>query len=230
MPMTERRTQRRLAADGVFEALAASILKRRYPPGSTLPPERELSALYDVSRLIARQALHRLRDMGLVSGGQGGKSVVLDPDASNDLRLVALTMQLAPERTDEQDVIERQLLGGAMLIDLAESRIDAEALGALDRLVESTLAGPRDKESIRAAEATFWITLAEATGNRILTREARYWFDVMASQKARRDALYEVPELRLMAYRAIIDDLKNGRPAADNFRATIKPLLTARRG
>ena len=76
--------QRTLAADPVFEALARAILRGKYAPGNALPPERELAALFNVSRLIVRQALHRLRGLGLVHGGQGGQNTVLDPDASND--------------------------------------------------------------------------------------------------------------------------------------------------
>ena len=127
--------RRALAADGVFDALAGAILRGKYPPQSALPAERELAALFNVSRLIVRQALHRLREMGLATGGQGGQNTVLDPDASSDPRVVALTMQLAPEKTDERAVVERQLLGGAMRLELAQRRITQGELVVLDAMV-----------------------------------------------------------------------------------------------
>ena len=49
-------------ADGVFDQIATAILRGELAAGSTLPPERVLADRFQTSRIIARQALHRLAD------------------------------------------------------------------------------------------------------------------------------------------------------------------------
>jgi GntR family transcriptional regulator, transcriptional repressor for pyruvate dehydrogenase complex len=221
----EEDKKRPLAATTVFEALAGSILRGKFPPGSPLPPEREIAALFNVSRLIVRQALHRLREIGLLRGGQGGQTIVLDPDASNDPRIVALTIQLAPERADEEDVIERQLLAGAMLLELAQLRITAEEIDALERLIEAAAASPRD---VGELEMEFWVSVARAGRNRMLVREARWWFEILRDQPERRRGMYGKPELRLALYRAIVDHLRRREDVGPNYLRSVRALLTPR--
>jgi DNA-binding FadR family transcriptional regulator len=227
MAKGEKSAARTLAADPVFEALAGAILRGKYPPGSPLPPERELSALFNVSRLIARQALHRLRDMGLVSGGQGGQNTVLDPDDANDPHIIALQMELAPEQTDERDMTERQMIGGAMLLELAELRIQDNEIEELDRMVAA-----REKDAsddINEFETAFWTFIARCTRNKILLREARWWFDMITHRPERRERFYDRPELRLMVYRSIVDNLKSKSGMAGRlFIDSVKPVWQSR--
>ena len=227
MPRPPKR--RALAADPVFEALAKAILRGEYPIGSALPPERELSARFNVSRLIARQAMHRLRGMGLVRGAQGGSNTVLDPEQSNDPRLVALTMELAPERTDERDVTERQMLAGVVLLELAQLRITPAEVDELDELVRGMEESTTVETMIGSFESRFWIFIAECTRNKILIREARWWFDMIQRQPERKKRFYDRPELRLAAYRMVVNMLRAGTgEAATLFANAIRPVLQNR--
>lgn len=221
--------RRQLAADPVFDALAGAILRGKYPPGSALPPERELGALFNVSRLIARQALHRLREMGLVAGGQGGQNTVLDPDDANDPRIVALQMELAPEQHDEQDVNERQMLGGAMLLELAQLRMTDQEVAELDAMVSAREAEGAEGGSLDDFERDFWCFIAMCTRNKILLREARWWFEMLTRQPERRQRFYDRPELRLAVYRAVVTNLQQDRElAAERFRVTVRTVWAAR--
>jgi GntR family transcriptional regulator len=62
-------TQPRYAS--VAASLAAEILDHRRAVGDLLPTEQELSQGFNVSRSTVREALRRLREMGLVAGSQG---------------------------------------------------------------------------------------------------------------------------------------------------------------
>lgn len=48
----------------------------QFPPGSKLPTEKELSALFSVSRVPIREALSMLRAAGVINSRQGGGSYV----------------------------------------------------------------------------------------------------------------------------------------------------------
>ncbi|MCI0753816.1 GntR family transcriptional regulator [Teichococcus vastitatis] len=73
----------------VAAALAGEILEKRRPIGSLLPTEQELSQHFAVSRSTVRQALRRLRELGLVAGAQGvGTRVIADQPRSDYLLAV----------------------------------------------------------------------------------------------------------------------------------------------
>ncbi len=63
----------------VASALATDILEGRQATGVLLPPEAELCRRFGVSRATVREALRRLREMGLVAASRGvGTRVVAD--------------------------------------------------------------------------------------------------------------------------------------------------------
>ena len=59
-------TQLRLMYEQVAEHIAARIEARELPPGSKLPPERDLAAEYGVAYNTVRRAMDVLRERGLI--------------------------------------------------------------------------------------------------------------------------------------------------------------------
>lgn len=64
----------------LYRSLAAALKDRiaqgDFPPGSALPTEHELCALYDVSRHTARDALRLLQEAGLIERRRGAGTIV----------------------------------------------------------------------------------------------------------------------------------------------------------
>ena len=58
-------------SDRVAEALAAEIQAERLAPGDRLPTESALSAQFGVSRTVVREAVSRLKSLGMVEPRQG---------------------------------------------------------------------------------------------------------------------------------------------------------------
>ncbi|WP_018085189.1 PLP-dependent aminotransferase family protein [Desulfurispora thermophila] len=61
------------------DLLAAKIADHTLPPGSKLPPERELAALLGVSRTTAQSAYRHLEEQGLVTSRVGSGTYVTGP-------------------------------------------------------------------------------------------------------------------------------------------------------
>lgn len=74
-----RRPERQRLDEQIAASLADAILDGHFPPGSTLPPERELAEWLGVNRTSLRQGLARLQHMGLIEARQGSGNVVRDP-------------------------------------------------------------------------------------------------------------------------------------------------------
>ena len=63
--------EKQRVAEEIAEQLRSLILGGQYPPGSKLPPERELSKRLRVNRASLREALKKLEHLGLVRIRQG---------------------------------------------------------------------------------------------------------------------------------------------------------------
>ena len=149
-PSSFRATPRVHAADDVFEQLAAAILRGELAPGASLPPERSLAEQFRTSRIIARQAIHRLAELGLVRVRQGGATTVLDPDEAGDLRVLELLYRLAPgegaRSIDPRQVLEKQLLQGVALVEVA-ARCGSQAdLARIHEMTETFAASDVDED------------------------------------------------------------------------------------
>lgn len=214
----------RHAADPVFDQLAAAILEGSLAPGSSLPAERELSARFGVSRLIVRQAVHRLADMGLARVRQGGPTQVLHPNDARDLRVIELVYRLGEgSARDVRELIERQFLHGYSLLFLAAKRASKERLLAIAQMAEDYAARGAPGDEMTTFEKRFFTMLAEATDNRFYMLETSWWFKLAEGRPARPPVFSD--EQRQAFYREIARRLVEDRDAARFYLDSLSPLL-----
>ncbi len=81
---------RRPGESRALERLLRLLETGEYPPGSRLPPERELCELCGVSRMTLRRALVHLGEVGRVESQQGSGTFVTCPSAESNHRDIAL--------------------------------------------------------------------------------------------------------------------------------------------
>lgn len=95
-----------------YQAIAADLTTRirggALPPGSALPPQKELSATYGVTLATLRQALRQLEDDGLVSQQPGRGTFVAEPRAA--YRLDSLR-GFAEDLRAQGQTVSTQILG-----------------------------------------------------------------------------------------------------------------------
>ncbi len=217
------------AADYVFEKLAGAILRGEMAVGSPLPPERELAEKFDISRILIREAIHRLKDLGLVRVRQGGQTIVLDPDEATEPRLIALTIELAaPERNAFKDMAERQLAHGIILLELGEPRMVTAQCDELDRILD---AYERDgEEGTWKFMTAFWLTIAKATRNHFLWRETKFWFEVASRRTGGSLPMVFDFKSRLAMHRDLAGKLRRREGAAARYLEAIRPVIVAMSG
>lgn len=203
------------AADDVFEQLAEAIVLGNLRPGSPLPSERVLAEQFGVSRIIVRQALHRLADMTLVRVRQGGASTVCDPAKSTDARVIGLYYRLDPAskvaREIAFDIVEKQWLQGLSLVNVAFRRATPDGLTRVE-LLAAEFDTKHSEATFAALARRFWELLAEIGDNRIFVMEVGWWYEVMPTSPrsprvpvgtlAERCAFYRELSLRLVESRA----------------------------
>ena len=214
----------RHAADPVFDQLAAAILGGSLPPGTSLPPERELAERFAVSRLIVRQAVHRLADIGLVRVKQGGPSQVVHPNDARDLRVIELVYLLDEgSARNVRELIERQFLQGYSLLFLAAKRASRERLLAIAQMADDYAERGAPGGEMIAFEKRFFTALAEATDNRFYMLETSWWYKLAEGRPGRPPVFSD--EQRQSFYREIARRLVEDRDAARFYLDSLSPLL-----
>ncbi|MGZ3407235.1 MAG: FadR/GntR family transcriptional regulator [Polyangia bacterium] len=221
------------SGDVVFDHLAGAILRGDLPAQSALPPERVFAERYGVSRIIVRQAVHRLADMGLVRVRQGGATTVLDPEEATDLRVLALFYKLAPGESSavsKNDMIEKQYLQGLSMVSVASRRAGDEALRRLGRLVEAFVSGDQKHVPVAQFEEQFWRALAKAGGNRIFVIEVGWWYDVLHERPLPATVTSLPRKTRLAFYVELVRRLQARERPVEFYLETIGPILDAMLG
>jgi GntR family transcriptional repressor for pyruvate dehydrogenase complex len=214
-------------ADKVFDQLAREILRGDLPAHAPLPPERVFAERFGCSRIIVRQAVHRLADLGLVRVKQGEATQVLDPDEATDLRLLALFYRLAPGEAgpSQADMIEKQYLQGMSMVSVAERRAPVDALRRLERLVEAYAHGEHREAPWDDFEQRYWRALAKAGGNRIFMMEVAWWYEVLSEWPAPPEVSALERKTRIGFYAELTRRLTAKDHPVDYYLAVVGPIL-----
>lgn len=151
-------------SDQVFAQISAFIRDGRFPPGSRLPAERELTTMLNTSRQTIREAIYRAELVGLIEVRHGAGSFVVSrtPQVRSDKPLMDL-IRIEAGRVGEFFEIRRALEGWC-----ASQAAKVAAQSELDAM-KSRLDAMRDLDVTDDAweenDIGFHKALAAATGN-----------------------------------------------------------------
>src|SRR4051812_36570063 len=139
------------------ERLGTAIRLGLLPPGSRLPPERELAEQLGIARSTLRQALTTLGQSGhlVAHRGRGGGTFVAaaPPMAMSGGRL----------RDDWREVLDARVAFECGIALIAAERLGDEHAATLASLI-ARMDVEGDFEDYRRADVRFHIAIAEATG------------------------------------------------------------------
>jgi len=159
----------------IFEEICDSIRQKlvsgELKAGDRLPPERDLSELFAVSRTAVREALRSLEIAGIVDLKKGSKGGAFVTEAG--VAQVTRTFQdmLDFGRASLETLLEARLLIMDVVVRTACERATPADIAALKRnvaeTIEMTKAGMYEERTLKAVE--FSTLLANATGNPVLS-------------------------------------------------------------
>ena len=162
--------EKQRVAEEIAEQLRSLILNGQYPPGSKLPPERELSKRLRVNRASLREALKKLEHLGLVRIRQGDGTRVQNFMETGGIELVQHLLPLGGGKPELiRDLLEFRRLFGRELARLAAARSSKDKDG-LAKL--RTLADKADHTATAAElydlDFDFYVAIAALTSNQVM--------------------------------------------------------------
>lgn len=213
VPVPHNRT-----SDEIVRQIELLILEGVLRDNERLPSERDLSARFDVSRPILREALKELEARGLLVSRHGGGTFVADVIGEVFSRPV--TELIARHSKATQDYLEyRRELEGMTAAFAAEraTRFDRELLtGIMEQMQAAHLAG--SAEAGLKADVDFHEAIGESAHNVILLHTLRACYRLLSDGIFfNREMLFAAPGAgdRLLAqHRAIYDAIMAGDPKA----------------
>src|SRR5687768_7891841 len=162
--------EKQRVAEEVAEQLRSLILGGQYPPGSKLPPERELSKRLRVNRASLREALKKLEHLGLVRIRQGDGTRVQNFMETGGIELVQHLLPLGGGKPELiRDLLEFRRIFGRELARLAAARSskDKEGLTKL-RAVADKADHASGAGELFDLDFDFYVALASMCGNQVM--------------------------------------------------------------
>lgn len=155
--------------DIVEKKLLQYLKNARFKPGDSLPKEVELAQELDISRNILREALSRLRMMGMVETKKRRGMILSSPDILGSFEKV-----LDPNIIDDetlQDIFELRLTLEMGLVDLLYIRKTKKDIEELEKIAVAQIPPSKNQLAFRIKnEVDFHGKIYRMTGNRTLIR------------------------------------------------------------
>jgi GntR family transcriptional repressor for pyruvate dehydrogenase complex len=202
---------RRKAADIVHDKMRELILTEQWKKGERIPSEAALCALFGVSRVTIREAVHRLVGQGIVSIRQGDGTYV------EEITPAALLKNVMPLMVANAASI-RQTLDFRMLLEVEAARLAARRKGGaeipfLQDVLEEQRRGGHTVSENALLDQLFHETVAKAADNPLIESNISLVYDIIArgmddvvGRKSTEDAL--------LYHWLILDAIAQGREEA----------------
>lgn len=147
--------------DKVLELISSGAWK----PGYRLPPERELSEAFGVSRTVVREAVKALEARGVLESSTGSGVSVRRADFNIVSQSLETYMQLANRDDFEIRLNEVRRVLEVEMVALAASRITAEQRTQLLQICKQMREKKNTAKQMAELDFRLHVTLAESTQN-----------------------------------------------------------------
>ena len=207
--------------DQVEERIRDYFREKSLKVGDPIPKEIELTEALGVSRSVVREALSRLRMLGMIETRTRKGMVLSTPDIFNGFERV-IDLNFLDEKT-LRDLIELRLVHEIGMASLLFERKTGEDMHALEEIVNrETLAA--DKAIKLACDIEFHSKLYQISGNHTLMKFQKLLWPLFAyvqkSYQFKSDDSRYKPKVK---HTDLLEELKNGTP--NSFRDAMNAHL-----
>ena len=200
--------------DKVEAKLVELLQKRKLKVGDTIPKELELAETLGVSRTVIREALLRLRMMGLIESKKKKGSVITSPDL-----LGMMSKSMNPHILDQEtlkEIFEIRLVLEIGMADLLFRRVTKKDIADLKEIVKNEPPAAQYHLFNIDHEIAFHGKLYEITGNETLKKFQKMLLPVF-DYVHKSGLLKKQPLLKTFtSHKTLVSTLEKGTP--EEFR------------
>lgn len=153
-------------ADAVEKKIYEYISRNKMHPGDSLPKEEELSKALKVSRNIVREAMSRLRMLGLVETRKKKGMTIAQPDAFIGLEKMVSTGVMSEEY--RIDLLEMRVILELGMADYIFNKKTDSDIKELEAIVEKENLNKMTLYELNQLDMAFHSRLYNISGNKVL--------------------------------------------------------------
>lgn len=196
--------------DKVEANLVDLLQQRKLRVGDVIPKELELAKTLGVSRTVVREALLRLRVMGLIESKKKKGAVITSPDL-----FAILGKSMNPHVLDQatlKEIFEIRLVLEIGMADFIFQRITNEDIAQLKEIVQNEPPATEHHLFNIGHEISFHGKLYEITGNETLKKFQRMLLPVF--DYVHHSGLLKTQPVikKFVSHKGLVDILENGSP------------------
>lgn len=193
-------------------------------PGDPIPKELEFAEVFGVSRTVVREALLRLRTLGLVESKKHRGMVLTEPDIINNFERMLDPSLLGMDIL--KNLFELRLILEMGMADFLFERVTQKDLDELEEIVQAEEQGQgRDHFSLEK-EIAFHGKLYQISDNKTLQGFQNLLlpvFEYVHMKNTPEDFEYRYSRGKFVTHRMLMDNIKVGTP--ETFRIAMRQHL-----
>lgn len=209
----------------IVEQIEKRILNGELKPEDKLPPERELSKQFGVSRTAVREAMKALTLKGLIVVHPGRGTFVTDDTSTAVRHSIDLLVRIGNEDNIRHLVEVREILEPE-IASLAATRATDEHIAAMQEAVDAMDKAMDDPDAFIEADLDFHLTLAQGTDNALIPVLIDTLVDLLREHRKRAASVEGGLERGQPYHKIILDAVKNNDPdaAREAMRAHLQQI------
>lgn len=161
----------------VYEQLLAQIKSNKWKEGAKLPSENEMRQEFGVSRISIREAMQKLKALGIVETRHGEGSFIRRVTSENYRDMLFPMFMI--DKNSLQEILEYRMVMEVGATEIAATRITKEECDALEEIVVRMEQNADDIKVFAHDDIQFHMGIAKATKNNMLTNVALFMQDLM---------------------------------------------------
>lgn len=196
--------------DKVEANLEELLQSRKLKVGDVIPKEVELVELLGVSRTVIREAITRLRTMGIVESKKKKGSVITSPDIVG-----IMSKSMNPYILDEdtlREIFELRLVLEIGMADLIFQKITQKDIDELKEIVKNEPSSSESHLFNIEHEINFHGKLYEITGNKTLKSFQKMLLPIFDYVHNSGLLKKDLPQKKFVSHKGLVDILENGSP------------------
>lgn len=209
-PLFDTLTSPRTLSQEIEQRIETAIRQRQLGRGEKLPSEKELCAMFNVSRTALREALQALNARNLVTIRKGSGVFVNDFSPNHASKPMGLFLELNFKRDYIFHLIHvRQMIEPLIAKEAAKNRSDVQCRQLQD-IIEG-MSGTSDDKGLAKLDLEFHYKLVECSGNPILSLIMKPVFQLMPKvkllmvQKVKKEKRYTAAHFHQSIFEAVLN-------------------------
>jgi len=207
--------------DRVENQLIELFISNKVKMGDPIPKETDLANILGVSRTVIREALLRLRMIGLIDSKKKRGAILTNPDLLGLLKKGLYPTILTDETL--RDIFEMRLVLEVGMADLLFRKVKPEDIEKLEQIVASEPAMSNKTIFEINHEVEFHSTLYEITGNNTLKGFQEMLLPVFGFVHSSGILQKSIEVEAFTSHKDLVDILQNGTP--EKFRNGMRDHL-----